>query len=181
MRWLLACALLLAASHCASGAHAQAPAERNLHLLAAFGYGPQDDSDAGSFGAAFGLKAGYVLADWVHLGAEGTFHLGTRFGDEQNRIQYYGLEVGARLAHEQVGLTPYLTSGLALVQTQRNVDPSITAMYLGLGMMIDVALNDWLLLGFDGRLVTIPSGVQQSDNRGSVSGGDLLVLAGARL
>src|SRR5690242_1249265 len=102
-RHMLACALALIASlaECTC-VQAQEPAKRNLHLLAAAGYAPQDDEDAGSLGAAFGLKTSYVLADWVHVGAEGTFHLGTRFGDEQNRIQYYGLELGARIERKRV-------------------------------------------------------------------------------
>jgi hypothetical protein len=181
-----------AAAQSDTGAQSVAPAarstsandDRRLRLFGAIGYAPQDDSDAGSLGLALAAKANYALLGWIHLGLEGTYHVGTRFGDELNRISYGGLELGARLSDRRLGrfgLTPYLTGGIASVSTQRNIDPSFLTGYYGLGAALDVIIWDWLLAGLDLRWTLIPSSVRQGDNSGGGSSTDLLVMLGARL
>lgn len=149
-------------------------------LLAA-GYGTQDDSDAGSFGAAFGFKLGISPIPFLHLGAQGTYHVGTQFDDEVNRVHYFGAEAGARFADARVGVTPYLTVGAASVSSQRNVDSSFLTYEFGLGLCADVIAVDWLMFGVDARLIVIPEGVRQSDNSGNAGTFDLLALAGVQL
>lgn len=181
--WRCWAALFCAALPCllCARAAAQDDSAHNVRLLAAVGYGLQDDGDAGAFGAAFGLKAGVTLADWIHLGAEGTFHIGSRFGSEQNRVQYYGLEAGARFTQRRVAFTPYLSGGIASIETQRNTEPSITEPYVALGASVDVVTLPWLLVGLDARYVLIPLGSQQGDAFGDLTTCDFLLLAGARL
>jgi hypothetical protein len=181
MNWIvvLASAGLLLAS---KSARADEREPARYRLLLAAGYGTQDDTDAGSFGAAFGVKLGYTPFRFVHIGIEGIYHVGTEFGgDEINRVHYLGAEGGARFANEFVGLTPYLAFGVASVSSQRNVDNTFAAGYYGAGLSADVVLIDWLMLGVDARLIRIPSGVIQGDVIADAGTFDLLVLAGVQL
>jgi hypothetical protein len=160
---------------------ARADENRDICILAGAGYGLQDDDDAGSFGAALGLKGSYRLLDWIYLGIEGTFHIGTSFDGEQNRVQYYGVEAGASYVINRIAMTPYLTGGVAFVSSQRNLDSSLSTGYCGLGLLVDVVVVEWFTVGADARFVLIPGGIQQSDNSGVASTFDFLFLAGARL
>lgn len=160
---------------------AKADENPNICILAGAGYGIQDDDSAGSFGTAFALKGSYRLLNWIHLGAEGTFHIGTRFGDEQNRVNYYGVEAGAGYVIDRLSICGYLTGGIASVSSQRNEDPSFTTEYYGLGLVADVVLIEWYTISADSRFLVIPEGIQQSDVTGQISTVDFLFLAGARL
>jgi hypothetical protein len=154
---------------------------RKLRLLVGAGYGAQDDSDAGSFGPAFALRASYALVGALHLGAQGTFHIGSQFGGELNRVQYYGLEAGLSLSLSRATLTPYVTGGIAFISSQRNTHASLTTWYYGLGALLDFAAPDYLLLGVDARFVLFPRSIVQADNIGMLSTVDLLLMFGVLL
>ena len=116
----------------------------------------------------------------MHVGVHGTFHVGSQFGDELNRVDYAGLELGARANYRRLGFTPYLTGGVASVSSQRNADPSYDTGYAGLGLALDVITYDWLLLGADVRVIMLNS-IRQSDNSGTVLQPDVFLMIGARL
>jgi hypothetical protein len=117
---------------------------------------------------------------FMHVGVNGTFHVGTQFGDELNRIDYAGLELGARANIQRLGFATYLTGGVASVSSQRNVDPSYTTGYVGIGLALDVITYDWLLFGADVRVIMLNS-IRQGDNSGTVLQPDVFLMIGARL
>jgi hypothetical protein len=117
----------------------------------------------------------------LHVGAQGTFHVGSQFGDELNRVHYYGLEAGLSLALKPVTLTPYMTGGIAFISSQRNTQAHLSTGYYGLGALVDVAAAEWLLAGADLRMVIFQDGVQQADNIGALSTVELLLMFGVLL
>ena len=152
-----------------------------VRLLVGGGYGTQNDSDAGSYGTALGLDVSYTSMRWLHLGLHGTFHVGTRFEDRQNRVVLLGTEAGARIGGELIALVPYLIVGLASVQSERNTEPWLLRSYFGTGFSLE--LEPWhpVVVALDARFAYIPLGSSQFDTEGPDGTFDILLTAGAHL
>ena len=144
------------------------------------GYGLQDDSDAGSYGPAIALRVAARPVGVLHLGGQGTFHIGSRFGSEQNRVQLYGVEAGARLGSDRIAAIPYLAGGIALIEKQRHRDPLIFVPYLAAGLGMELVVADPWLLQLDLRGSLALGGDVSGDSSGPSGTIDILALGGVR-
>jgi hypothetical protein len=132
-----------------------------------------------AFGPAIGLKISGPASRVLHLGGQGTVHAGSRFGDELNRVHYYGVEGGARFDFGPIGVLPYLAVSLARVHTQQSYQGIFNAFGLAPALATDASVGVFSV-GLDARWFYVPTGAR-AHSRGPLFSGAVFATVGVRL
>ena len=161
-------------------------AAAEISAAAFVGTGLSGDSGEDLMGFGGGARAGYTMVIPIYLGVAASLHQGTADdepGAVNNSMSYYGAEAGVQLELGSFGVRPYLTAGLADVETTRDVDGGFLSPYWGIGVtpywtFLDLPGVD-LSVGLDLRYLQTTTPIDNGDNESPATALPLYLTVGA--